>query len=73
MSQHHRISVSQEPQTHLGSSLQGVWFSFYPSEDAFSFIKNNKYELEEVLFLIKDREEKGCKLERMQINQEEKS
>lgn len=57
-----------------GSSLQGgFFFSFYYSEDAFSFIKSNKYDLEKVLFLIKDGEEKGCNLERMQLNQEEKS
>jgi len=44
---------------------------FLCSEDAFSFITNDKYALEKVLFLIKDREEKGCNLERMQLNQEE--
>lgn len=48
------------------------FFFFLCSEDAFSIIKNDKCDLEKVLFLVKDREGKGCNLERMQLNQEEK-
>lgn len=75
MSQHHRISGSQEPRVHLSSYFKFflLFFSLLCSEHAFIVIKNNKYDLEKVLFLIKDREEKGCYSEKMQFNRNGKN